>query len=179
MDVHIVFETHSISEDNERGIASGWHDSRLSERGRQLAVELGQRRCNDELQVVFTSDLARAVETAHLAFEAAAIPILHDWRLRECDYGAQNGLSAAKLHANRRRYLDEPYPGGESWRQAVQRISRFFGDLRPRWDGARVLVIGHIATRWAFEHRLKAVPLETLADAEFHWRAGWEYILPG
>lgn len=28
--IQVVFETHSISEDNERGVASGWSDSRLS-----------------------------------------------------------------------------------------------------------------------------------------------------
>jgi len=33
MVTQLVFETHSWSEDNERGITSGWYDSRLSERG--------------------------------------------------------------------------------------------------------------------------------------------------
>jgi hypothetical protein len=41
-----------------------------------------------------------------------------------------------------------------------------------------VLVIGHIATRWAFEHHLNGVRLEDLADEEFRWREGWEYLVP-
>ena len=40
----IVFETHSITEDNERGIATGWRPGRLSARGREPTAELGQRR---------------------------------------------------------------------------------------------------------------------------------------
>lgn len=175
MTIQIVFETHSISEDNERALASGWHHSRLSDEGRQLAVELGRRRGHDGIQAVFTSDLRRAVETAEIAFGSAAIPTFQDWRLRECDYGDHNGRPRAEVHRDRRARLDTPYPGGESWRQAVRRVRRFLDDLSPRWEGARVLVIGHIATRWAFEHYLNNVPLEVLAVETFTWQPGWEY----
>jgi broad specificity phosphatase PhoE len=175
MSIQIVFETHSNSEDNEHGIATGWHDGRLSERGRILAGELGVRRRQDGIQAVFTSDLGRAVETARIAFAQTPMPILLDWRLRECDYGSLNGQPAADLRRDRRRYLDTPYPYGESWRQAIQRVGRFLADLPLRWADARVLVIGHVATRWAFEHLLGGVALEDLIAADFGWRAGWEY----
>jgi 2,3-bisphosphoglycerate-dependent phosphoglycerate mutase len=175
MFTQVVFETHAISEDNERGVASGWHHSRLSARGRVLARELGERRRADGIQAVFTSDLRRAVETARIAFEGLPTPILCDWRLRECDYGEKNGQPVAELHRDRRRFLDEPYPGGESWRQAVHRVGRFLGDLHLRWEGARVLVIGHVATHWAFDHLLNGIALEELVAADFGWREGWEY----
>lgn len=178
MGIQLVFETHSLSEDNERGIATGWHDGRLSARGHALAAELGQRRRHDGIQAVFTSDLGRAVETARIAFAESTIPILLDWRLRECDYGVLNGQPADDLHRNRRHYLDTPYPGGESWRQAIARVGRFPPDLRLRWEGGRVLIIGHVATRWAFDHLLDGVPLEDLVGTDFNWREGWEYYLP-
>ena len=177
MDTHIVFETHSISEDNERGIATGWYHGRLSQEGRRLAVELGNRRRKDDIQAIFTSDLRRAVETVEIALGDTTIPILHDWRLRECDYGDQNGMPTAQLHRNRRAYLDEPYPNGESWRQAIHRVSHFLEDLHLRWEGKRVLVVGHVATRRAFEHYLNHMPLEDLIEADFGWQEGWEYFL--
>jgi 2,3-bisphosphoglycerate-dependent phosphoglycerate mutase len=173
----IVFETHSWSEDNEQGIASGWRHSRLSERGRVLAGELGERRRANGIETVFTSDLERAAETAKIAFGNLPTPILYDWRLRECDYGDSNGMPSAELHRDRRRYLDEPYPGGESWRQAVLRVGRFLRDLPLRWEGSRVLVIGHVATRWALDHLIDGIPLEDLVEADFNWREGWEYHL--
>jgi len=74
--------------------------------------------------------------------------------------------------------VNTPYPGGESWRQAVARVGRFLDDLPLRWSNTRVLVIGHVATRWAFEHLLNGVSLENLVLAEFDWREGWEYLLP-
>lgn len=173
--VSIVFETHSWSEDNERGVASGWRPSRLAPRGRVLAAELGDRRRDDGIAAVFTSDLRRAVETAEIAFGDADVPILHDWRLRECNYGDRNGMPAAQLHQDRSAHLDEPYPGGESWSDAVRRVGWFLDDLRTLHDGRRVLVIGHVATRWGLQHHLEGRALAELAAEDFDWQLGWEY----
>jgi 2,3-bisphosphoglycerate-dependent phosphoglycerate mutase len=67
MSIKIVFETHALSEDNERGIATGWLPGRLCVRGRANAAEMGRRRRNDGIGAVFTSDLRRAAETAEIA----------------------------------------------------------------------------------------------------------------
>jgi 2,3-bisphosphoglycerate-dependent phosphoglycerate mutase len=171
----IVFETHALSQDNEHGIASGWVHSRLSESGRQLAAELGERRRNDGVAAVFSSDLHRAAETAAIAFPSGTPPVLLDWRLRECDFGERNGAPADIHGRDRARYLDEPYPGGESWRQATARVARWLDDVALRWRGARVLVVGHVATRWALDHHLDGVPLERLVAKDFTWQEGWEY----
>jgi 2,3-bisphosphoglycerate-dependent phosphoglycerate mutase len=71
-----------------------------------------------------------------------------------------------------------PYPGGESWRQATARVSRFVADLPLRWSGRRVLVIGHVATRWGLDHYINGTPLEALVAEDFMWQEGWEYRLP-
>ena len=178
MAVELVFETHSITVDNEEGRATGWWAGRLSDQGRALAAQLGERRRGDGIVAVFSSDLARAAETATVAFGTSGIPVLLDWRLRECNYGKRNGMPVAELHANRRDHLDRAYPGGESWRQAVVRVGWFLDDLPLCWDGQRVLVIGHVATRWALDHLLGGIPLEDLMAEDFAWQEGWEYRLP-
>lgn len=175
--IQIVFETHSTTEDNEAGIATGWLPGRLSDRGRQNAIDLGRRRRNDGLAAVFVSDLARAVETVEVAFGAADIPVLKDWRLRECDYGRMNGSAAKEVHGHRQRYLDAPYPEGESWRQATDRVGRFLQDLPQRWNDLRILVVGHVATRWGLERFVSGSRLEELIVADFEWREGWDYRL--
>jgi 2,3-bisphosphoglycerate-dependent phosphoglycerate mutase len=177
MTVEIVFETHAITEDNERGVATGWLPGRLSARGRDGARELGARRRHDAFDAVFVSDLRRAVETAELAFDGCSVPMLFDWRLRECDYGDLNGAPVDVVH-DRLAYLDTPYPNGETWRQAVERVGRVLPDVAARWNGRRVLVIGHVATRWGIEHHVAGTALEQLATEDFAWREGWEYVLP-
>jgi 2,3-bisphosphoglycerate-dependent phosphoglycerate mutase len=177
LSVEVVFETHSLSVDNERGIATGWLEGSLSDEGRRLAEELGRRRRSDGVAAVFTSDLGRAVETAQIAFGGSDIPVFRDWRLRECDYGDWNGAPVAQMEAERARRIDEPYPGGESWRAAIARVERALEDLLLWWDGRRVVVIGHVATRWALDHRVHGAALEDLVAAPFDWREGWLYVL--
>jgi broad specificity phosphatase PhoE len=126
---------------------------------------------------VFSSDLGRASETVSIAFDGCGIPVLYDWRLRECDYGQCNGMPAAEMHRGRREHLEQPYPGGESWRQAVTRVGRFLGDLPLRWDNQRVLIVGHVTTWWGLDHFIAGTTLEDLAGQEFGWREGWEYTL--
>ena len=71
----LVFETHALTTDNERGIATGWLGGVLSQHGRALAAELGARRRHDGIDEVLCSDLARAVETAEIAFGRTSIPV--------------------------------------------------------------------------------------------------------
>jgi Histidine phosphatase superfamily (branch 1) len=63
MTITLVYETHSTTLDNEAGIATGWLPGELSEQGLRQAVALGQRRRADGIDLVVTSDLARAVDT--------------------------------------------------------------------------------------------------------------------
>lgn len=126
---------------------------------------------------MFASDLNRAVETAHIAFAHSPIAVGLDWRLRECDYGEMNGMPRSRLDAERGQRLNEPFPGGESWRGAVARVVGFLVELRQSHDQQRVLLIGHVATRWALDHHVLGIPLEDLIDAPFQWQDGWEYLL--
>jgi broad specificity phosphatase PhoE len=83
-----------------------------------------------------------------------------------------------ELDRIRLEHLDHPDPAGESWCQATHRVKRFLDDLELRWPSSRVLVIGHLATRWGLEHYLNGVPLEHLVRSQLTWQAGWEYSLP-
>lgn len=176
--VDVVFETHALTTDNQAGVATGWRAGRLSAQGRRLAAELGDRRRSAGVDVVFSSDLGRAVETVRIAFTGSAIPVHLDWRLRECDYGELTGMPVSRLEAERPARVREPFPGGESYEDVVRRMAGFLAELRARWRGRRVLLVGHTATRWALDHLLLGIPLETAVAAPFAWRAGWSYVLP-
>jgi broad specificity phosphatase PhoE len=177
--IQLVYETHSTSTHNEAGIATGWLDGELSEAGREQARALGERRRDDGLAVVFTSDLGRAIETADIAFTGSDLPRRQDARLRECNYGELNGHPVAEIDAIKPTRIAEPYPRGESYREVVERTRSFLGDLANEYDGTRVLVIAHAANRWSLQHLLGGVPLEELVTAPFDWQEGWEYALDG
>ena len=175
--VEVVYETHSTSVDNERGVATGWLDGELSAVGREQALALGERRRDDGISAVYASDLGRAVETAEIAFGGSGAPVRHDARLRECDYGELNGAPVGDVTAVRRRHIDEPFPGGESYRQVVERTRAFLDDVAARHDGERIVVISHSANRWALDHLVNGRPLEDVVDAPFDWQPGWTYLV--
>ncbi|MEU7576142.1 histidine phosphatase family protein [Streptomyces sp. NPDC041068] len=124
MAIEIVYETHATTTDNEAGIATGWLPGRLSSAGRGQARELGERRRDDGITAVVTSDLQRAVDTARIAFADSTVPVSHDRRLRECDYALeQRGKAAAAsdrhdVVAFAARYLRRPLPARPGSRAA-------------------------------------------------------------
>ncbi len=133
MAVAIIYETHSLTVDNEAGVATGWlpGDSRqpvgsLPAPSVNAAVR-ALRRCSRP-----TSG-ARS-KRRQLPSRAAMIPIFQDAWLRECNYGLLNGMPVARLPPNASQHIDMPYPDGQSYRQVVAAMRDFLRDLSARWD---------------------------------------------
>ncbi|MFG3442839.1 histidine phosphatase family protein [Nonomuraea sp. NPDC047897] len=170
MGVRLVYETHSITVDNEAGIATGWLPGELSRAGREAAAELGARR--RDVDVVYASDLRRAVQTAEIAFGGGR-EVRLDARLRECGYGVYDGRPVREVAELRRRHIDRPWPGGQSYREVVAATEAFLEEvLRAEWQGCSVLVIAHSANRWALQYLLDGVPLEELVGGAVRVAAG-------
>ena len=179
MSVEIIFEYHSTSVDNEAGVASGWSDPPLSAKGREQAAELGERHRGERIDAVFSSDLRRAVETAEVAFGGVA-PLHKDQRLREYDYGSMTGMPTETMHKERAVRVEKPFPDGESLADVAERVSDFLADLGEDWDGKRIIVVGHGATRLALDHLLGGMTLDEAAAQPFEWKPippSWRYEL--
>jgi alpha-ribazole phosphatase/probable phosphoglycerate mutase len=176
MPVRLAYETHSWSTDNEAGLATGWLPGRLSPRGRTLAPQIRDR--HPDVDVVLTSDLARAAETAYLAYAGAGVPVLEDVRLREVDLGELNGAPVGPVNDRRPRCVDISFPGGQSYRDVVAQTRDLLGDLAAHWGGDHVLLVAHSANKLALDHLLLGRDLTEAVAAAFDWREGWEYLLP-
>ncbi|MEX0874470.1 MAG: histidine phosphatase family protein [Actinomycetota bacterium] len=80
------------------------------------------------------------------------------------------------VHADRGRYIDHPYPGGETYQQVVDRVREFLDELATS-QMKRVVVISHRAPWYAMEHVLNGVPLADAVVAPFEWQPGWHYVV--
>ena len=100
------------------------------------------------------------------------MPIFREKRLRECNYGLLNGVPRAQLDVEGPDSLDDRFPEGESWREAVRRVAMFLHQLAKDRDGDRVLMIGHMATWYAVEGVANGTGLDDLFHAPFQWREG-------
>jgi broad specificity phosphatase PhoE len=169
----LIYETHATTHDNEHEIATGWLPGELSAAGRDQARELGERR--REVDVVFSSDLRRAVQTVELS--GLTVPHFQDWRLRECNYGELNGAPRDAL-APRVERVHTPFPGGQSYADVAELTRSFLADLKRWYDAATVLVVAHSANRWALDHLVgSGAPLAELIEEPFDWQPGWVYGL--
>ncbi|MDH3261349.1 MAG: histidine phosphatase family protein [Acidimicrobiia bacterium] len=144
----ITFLRHGESTGNASGVIQGRGSSPLSERGRMQAAAVGDRLRNQRFDLVVSSDMERAVETA----EALDRPFVTDAAWREMDVGGWDGLTndeiseqfADELAALRGRQ-DVPLGGtGETLSGLVDRISTARDAVFDRLeDGHSALVVCH------------------------------------
>ena len=85
MELKIMYFVHGTTVDNAAGKCSGWKQVELTDLGRERAIKLGEIQKDAGFDVIFTSDLIRAINSAKLAFPN--VKHIQDKRLRECNYG--------------------------------------------------------------------------------------------
>ena len=176
--VEIIFEAHSTTFDNEKHRASGWNDVDLSPLGRLQAEDLGRRYRDQSFDAIFTSDLKRAYSTAEIAFAGRLFPLVRDSRLRECDYGDLTQSPASEVDPIKAEHIDRPFPNGESYIQAFYRVNAFLDELSANHRGKKIMIIGHRATQYGLECRIKGVPLKEAVFMPWAWQPGWIYLMP-
>lgn len=177
MTVTITFESHSTTLDNEKDISSGWNDIRLSALGYKQSEELGNRFIDKHLDAIFCSDLQRSYLSAEIGFAGRNIPIFRDARLRECDYGDLTQVSADIIATQRVERIKTPFPNGESYTDTNKRMKNFLDELKTKYDGKTVLIVGSRATQYALDHFILDLSMEDIVSKKFKWQPGWNYEL--
>jgi len=178
MPVKITYFVHGATTDNENDISSGWSDVGLSKLGIKQSKELRDK-IEDDFDVIFCSNLKRAVDSTKLAFgDDPRIKI--DKRLRECNYGDYNGKPSEVVEPMCER-ITERFPNGENYKDVEARIQNFLEDLRKNYNGKHVAIIAHKAPQICLEVLLNGKTFEQAFAQDWRntksWQPGWEYEL--
>ena len=101
MTYNLILLRHGNSIWNQKNLFTGWVDIDLSDQGRAEAKRAGELLLKSGLKpdVLFTSVLKRAINTAHIALDQMDrnwIPTYRSWRLNERHYGSLQGLDKAE-----------------------------------------------------------------------------------
>ena len=182
--VNITYFVHGTTVDNENGVASGWHDTELSELGRTQAVELKEKIRDSKFDVVYCSDLKRAVDSAKLTF-GGSIEIKQDKRLRECNYGDFTQKNSEEMDKLTLEHVDKPFPNGESYKDVERRVRDFLNDLLKEHTGKNVAIVAHKAPQLVLEVLIKGKTWEQAIKDDWRlknppeWKPGWDYTLQG
>lgn len=124
---------HALTDWNSNGRLQGHLDCPLSDEGRAQARALAKRVGTSEIDLLYSSPLVRAVDTARLAFPTA--DVITDPRLMELDFGAFQGRTPAEneelaewswWHENP---FDRRVPQGESYRDLMDRVVSWLDEL--------------------------------------------------
>jgi 2,3-bisphosphoglycerate-dependent phosphoglycerate mutase len=138
-DSTLILLRHGESDWNALNLFTGWVDVDLTDKGRAEAVRSGELIAELERlpDVVYTSLLRRAINTANLTLDTADrhwIPVHRTWRLNERHYGALQGLDKAETKA---KYGDEQFM---AWRRSydtppppIEPDSKYSQDADPRY----------------------------------------------
>ena len=181
MVTRIILVRHGETEWNRESRIQGQTDSVLTAQGRAQAAAIGARLAGERIDVIVSSDLGRAMDTAARIAIRCGYPVAGDRRLRERCFGAAEGTTYDEAGVrypdafSRQPRTDPDYaiPGGESRREFHERVSRAFDDLAREHAGRRIVVVTHGGVLATIYRRIQGIDLATphkvpIANAAFN-----------
>lgn len=183
----LVLIRHGVTAWNRDRRFQGQTDIPLDDEGLAQALRTGRRLADWPLATVYSSDLARARQTAEPIAAARGLAIRVEARLRERHYGGFEGrthddLQREEAEAWRRWRTREPdfeLPGGgESLRAFSARVQSVLVELATRHQGQTVAVVTHGGVLDCAYRLATGLPLEAprghdLLNASLN-RIGWD-----
>ncbi|KKR49223.1 MAG: Phosphoglycerate mutase [Candidatus Magasanikbacteria bacterium GW2011_GWC2_40_17] len=176
--ITITYFVHGTTTDNEKDLATGWAPGELSDLGIEQSKKLSGMVANKKFSVVFCSDLKRAIDSAQLAF-GNQYEIIPDSRLREANYGDFTQKSAADFKNDMTKYINSPFPNGESYKDVEKRMRDFVKEATQKYNGKHIAIVAHQAPQLALDVILKGKTWEQAITEDWRlkkaWQPGWEY----
>jgi probable phosphoglycerate mutase len=148
----LLLVRHGETDWNRDRRFQGHADQPLNEAGREQARALADELAGERIDVVYTSDLVRAHETAEIVAARLGVDVVARSELREIDVGDWEGLTWPEIeerHPEGARAWHEHGHGwesGETYDQLGERIIAALQRIAADHPAQRVLVVGHGGT---------------------------------
>jgi broad specificity phosphatase PhoE len=165
----LLLARHGETDWNSVGRWQGHADPPLNERGRRQAAELADRLAGDGIAAVYSSDLARASQTARVVAERLGLDVVEDPGLREIDVGSWSGLTRAEVEQRfpegYARWLGgEIGHDGETREQLAVRVVDATQTIAGRHEGETVLLVTHGGVIRALRRHAAGDPGDAVAN---------------
>ena len=166
----LILVRHGDTELNSAERYWGHSDVELSPSGFRQAERLRDRLAAQKIDAIYSSDLQRASVTAEIIASRHQLAVTTFAELREINFGKLEGLTfdkinrlypeVARLWVERSPKLK--YPGGESFDEFNNRVSRFAGRLRKHVPEETILIVAHSGP-------LRLLVCQLLGIELWHW----------
>lgn len=149
---------HGETLNNVKGLVQGQNDSPLTEKGIEDAYKLKEEIKNLNIDVVISSPLKRAVDTAKIIAEGKIINI--DSRLIERSWGLCEGANLNEVDRVNvwNYYLNTNENGIEKLWDVIERINDFIDDLKRRYKDENILIVTHSAISRCIYYHFNDIP---------------------
>jgi len=179
----IILCRHGETDWNTQGRYQGRTDVPLNARGREQARALAFRLSDERVDVVYSSTLERAYDTAVAIAQMHGLDVRRDPRLDEIDQGSWEGLRRdeiarrhpAELAAWEHHPIDLRLPGGETLEEVRLRVRSALDDMMLLHDGKVICLVAHSVSMAIVKHELQGLSLRE-ALASLPANASWERI---
>lgn len=159
---------HTQAEGNLYRVIQGHWDGDVTPFGLLELKALAEKFKNIRLDAVWSSDLYRAVRTAHAVTEYSGLEVRTDPRLRELNVGSWEGLFFCNLMREEpelvEQFLTSPWrwktEGSETLDEVADRAAEAMNELAERYDGKKIAVVSHGVTIRCLLTRLLGLPEE-------------------
>ncbi|MFC4769135.1 histidine phosphatase family protein [Effusibacillus consociatus] len=153
---------------NRESRLQGSKDVPLSEAGIEQARIAADQLSKETWDVLYSSDLSRAKQTAEHVNEQLKVTHFIEPGLRERNYGILEGMTRAEIDAQYPGALSDPtqhqIPGLETYEELRQRIKKSVESIAKRHDGKRILIVTHGGSINAFLHAITGKRAERIGN---------------
>ncbi len=178
MSTDLCLVRHGESEWNYEKRIQGQLDPALTDLGRRQAQAVAERLAQGEWDLLYSSDLSRARETAEHISRALGLEVQLRTILRERNQGKLEGLLSADAR-NRYPDFDAPEVGRETADQLKARAAKGIGELLAEGAGKRLIAVCHGGLIRAYLQHLeengaavRPVNLENASVTLIRWQDG-------
>lgn len=173
---------HEKTQWNKDKRIQGQSNSPLTPEGKIRAQKWGHLLKVHQWNRIITSDMGRALETAVLVNVSLQIPLIHDPRLREQNWGQWTGKTLEQLKKENPLLLahqesagwDFCPPDGENRNMVWERSQTALKAATKKWSGEKILVVTHEGVIKCLIYRLlgrRFLPTEKpiIRSHRLHW----------
>lgn len=172
----IFITRHGQTEWNALGRLQGRKDIELNEVGKEQALTTGEKIKDEKIDIIITSPLKRARETAEIINKQFNVEIIEDDRLMERCYGDLEGITKVELKEKKIQYpeIDDACNylknidifNMETIQDLCARIYECLDEITTKYKDENVLIVTHGSSSIPIKCYFMKYPLEKLVDRE-------------
>lgn len=146
--MRLIIVRHGQTDYNVQGIMQGLQEKSLNGEGQAQAKKVAQRLQHEKIDLVYSSDLPRALETAQeIVAYHPQLKLIYNTLVRERDYGIYDGkhrdVYLAAWKKTNKPYIEFKPDGGESILELRHRAVRFYEQLKQLHQQETILIVSH------------------------------------